>query len=109
MSKESRTDQVERILSDVDRGDLSVPQGIEALKNRPFQKRGRRTWLPLWLRVALVSEGKGVRLLLPLFVLGPLFLVLFIVLLPFAVLAAALSASEDRRSGGISRGLSRSC
>jgi len=46
--------------------------------------------------VAVVSHGRGVRLTLPLFVLGPLALVGFILLLPFAAFVVALVSIRRR-------------
>ena len=46
--------------------------------------------MPLWFRMAIVSHCRGVRLILPLFIVGPLGLALFVVLLPLAAVAVAL-------------------
>ncbi|MSS70202.1 MAG: hypothetical protein EXS64_01805 [Candidatus Latescibacteria bacterium] len=82
------------VLSAIERGELSVAQGVKAL--RTPAKRRRRAWLPLWFRVVVVSHGRGVRLAIPLFIVGPLCLALFVALLPLAVLAVALVSIRRR-------------
>ncbi|OGG46123.1 MAG: hypothetical protein A3F84_26905 [Candidatus Handelsmanbacteria bacterium RIFCSPLOWO2_12_FULL_64_10] len=61
----------------------------------PHRRRGR-AWLPFWFRVAVVSHGRGVRLVIPLFIVGPLCLALFVALLPLAALAVALISIRRR-------------
>jgi hypothetical protein len=45
----------------------------------------------------VVSQDRGIRLIIPLFIAGPLCLVLFIALLPCAILAVALVSIWKRR------------
>lgn len=84
------------VLSAIERGDLSPAQAVKALKAPPPHRRRGRAWLPLWFRVAVVSHGRGVRLVIPLFIVGPLCMAIFVALLPFAVLAVALVSIRRR-------------
>lgn len=84
------------VLSAIERGDLSVAQAVKALRTPPPAKRRGRAWLPLWFRVVVVSHDRGVRLTIPLFIVGPLCLALFVVLLPLAALAVALVSIRKR-------------
>ena len=93
-SLNDRGQQVARVLDGIDRGEYTVAQGVSALK-KPLPRRGR-AWLPLWLRVAFVPHGRGVHLTLPLFVVGPLALVGFLLLLPFAAFVVGLISIKRR-------------
>ncbi len=99
-SLNDRGQQVARVLDGIDRGEVTVAQGVSALKKpSPAPRRGR-AWLPLWLRVAFVPHGRGVHLTLPLFVVGPLAIVGFILLLPFAAFVVGLISLRKRAALG---------
>ena len=61
----------------------------------PPRRRGR-SWLPLWFRFAIVSNGRGIRLVLPLLLLGPLALILLVALLPLVILGVAVISIRKR-------------
>jgi hypothetical protein len=93
MSKSSWSEAPEtRALSAIAQGAFSPAQEV---KRPPVKRRGRR-WLPLWFRVTVVSHGRGVRLVIPLFLVGPLCLALFVALLPLAILVVALVSIRRR-------------
>ena len=93
-SLNDRSQQVARVLDGIDRGETTAAQGVSALK-KPPPRRGR-AWLPLWLRVAFVPHGRGVHLAIPLFILGPLAFVGFLLLLPFAAFVVGLISIRKR-------------
>lgn len=78
------------ILEQIARGECSVDQALSALK-RPVpmvRRKPEREWFPLWLRI-VISEGggKGIRLRIPLFLIAPLALALFLLFLPLFLIA----------------------
>lgn len=95
-SLSDRGRQVARVLEGIDRDEYSVAQGVNILKNPAPPARRGRAWIPLWLRIAFVPHWRGVRLTLPLFILGPLAFVGFILLLPFAAFVAGLISIRKR-------------
>ena len=86
MSEGLRTQQANRVLNAINRGEISATQGLKALQFSRLEKSRGRTWLPLWLRFAFRTRGREIRLLIPLIVIGPLILVFFIAFLPLAAL-----------------------
>lgn len=84
------------VLSAIERGELSPAQAVKALQTAAPHRRRGRTWLPLWFRVAVVSHGRGVRLVIPLFIIGPLCMALFVALLPLVTIAVALISIRKR-------------
>lgn len=77
------------ILDQIARGKLSVDQALSALR-RPgtvVQRNAERDWFPLWLRI-VISEGggRGIRLRIPLFLIVPLALTVFLLLLPLLLI-----------------------
>ncbi len=89
-----------RILDQIAQGKLSVNRALRALK-RPgavVQRNAEREWLPLWLRI-VISEGggKGIRLRIPLFLIAPLALTVFLLSLPLILIAMSVLALTHRR------------
>ena len=79
-----------RILEQIAQGEISVDQALSALK-RPgavVRRTAEREWFPLWLRIVVSKgDGKGIRLRIPLFLIAPLALALFLVFLPLLLIA----------------------
>ena len=88
------------ILEQVTQGELSVDQALSALEDPKSMVRrdAEREWFPLWLRI-VISEGggKGFRLRIPLFVIVPVALALFLLFLPFVVIALAIVQVKFRK------------
>ncbi len=109
-SLNDRGRQVVRVLEGIDRGEYTVAQGVSLLKKPAPPVRRGRAWLPLWLGIAFVPHGRGVHLTLPLFILGPLAFVGFILLLPFAAFVVGLISIRKRGVlGGFIQGIGLLC
>ena len=79
-----------RILDQIAQGELSVDQALSALKRPEAVVRGTadREWFPLWLRIVISEgDGKGIRLRIPLFLIAPVALALFLLFLPLLLIA----------------------
>jgi len=75
------------VLKAIEDGRMSVKQGLKALRKGSVPKGFLRgEWLPLWLRINISRKGgRGFRLKIPLFIIGPLFMILILVLFPLLV------------------------
>ncbi len=74
MSEGLRTQQANRVLNAINRGEISATQGLKALQFSRLEKSRGRTWLTLWLRFDFRTREREIRLLIPLIAIGPLIL-----------------------------------
>lgn len=91
---------VSQILNRIEGDELSVEEGVKALREPmpvPQSETGRE-WLPLWLRIVVAEKGKkGIRLWIPLFLVAPLALAIVLLLLPLVLIGVFLMRMRGRR------------
>lgn len=92
------------LLERIDRGEITVKEALEA---RSREKLGG---FPLWFRLKMAGGGRGIRIRLPMFLLGPIFLALILVSLTLLfsfglVVLAILMVVRPRAGKWLKKGL----
>jgi len=96
-------------LERLDRGEITVEGALKELKEA--RSREKLGGFPIWFRLRIAGGGKGIRMRLPMFLIGPLFLALMLLSLALLfslglVVLAILAIVRPEAGRWLKKGLS---